>query len=249
MHVEGALQVKVTSQPRCHRQKRRDERRRVGTQRHIGRDIDGADLLGALVEFHCDGVTVGLADTSDQVHEGTPYSVGGGLSHSESVNVASISPLWFNQNMNHLVIYNKKLFGYDYIAAILHGDKKLGCKFRKHKTVPYQKLQDGDYIYLKESSGPVRGRVRVTNVQSKELIDPEETMDFLASHSDEIGIESEAQLMEIWKINANKRYLCFWTMETPEILSHPVHIQKNDRQAWVINYKPSEEVLAALLGR
>jgi hypothetical protein len=149
--------------------------------------------------------------------------------------------------MNHLVIYNKKLFGYDYIAAMLRGDKKLGCKFRKNKTVPYQKLHNGDYLYFKESSGPIRGRVRVANVHNKELTNPEETMDFLAAHSQEIGITSEAQLMEIWKLNAGKRYLCFWTMEAPETIEHPIFIQKNDRRAWVVNYEPDEEVLSAFL--
>lgn len=149
--------------------------------------------------------------------------------------------------MNHLVIYNKKLFGYDYIAAMLHGEKKLGCKFRKNKTVPFQKLRNGDYLYLKESSGPIRGRVRVTDVQNKELTDPEEIMDFLVAHSQEIGITSDEQLMEIWKLNADKRYLCSWTMEAPKSIEPSVSIQKHDRRAWITNYEPTEEVLAAFL--
>lgn len=149
--------------------------------------------------------------------------------------------------MNHLVIYNKKLFGYDYIAAMLRGDKKLGCKFRKNKTVPYKKLQNGDYLYFKESAGPIRGRVKVTNVENKELTHPEEVMEFLVANAEEIGVKSEGQLLEIWKLNANKRYLCSWTMITPETTEHPVFIQKHDRRAWVPDYRPSEEVLAAFL--
>lgn len=151
--------------------------------------------------------------------------------------------------MNHLVIYNKKLFGYDYIAAMLRGDKKLGCKFRRNRAVPYKKLQNGDYIYFKESSGPIRGRVRVTSVENRELTDPEETMAFLAAHAQEIGITSEEQLMDIWKANVGKRYLCSWIMEAPEIIEHPIYIHKNDRRAWVVNYEPTEEVCAAFLGR
>ena len=149
--------------------------------------------------------------------------------------------------MNHLVIYNKKLVGHDYITAILRGDKKLGCKFRKNKTAPYQKLHDGDYLYFKESSGPIRGRVKITNVQNKELASPEETMEFLAAHAKEIGVESEEQLLEIWKFNTNKRYLCSWLMTTPETIEHPVFIQKTDRRAWVADYQPGEEVLVAFL--
>lgn len=149
--------------------------------------------------------------------------------------------------MNHLVIYNKKLFGYDYIAAMLRGDKKIGCKFRQNKTVPYQKLQNGDYLYFKESAGPIRGRVRVADVKNQELIGSEEIMDFLARHAKGIGIESEEQLLAVWKLNANKRYLCSWTMEVPETTRHSVYIPKKDRRAWVTDYHPSEEVLAAFL--
>ena len=130
---------------------------------------------------------------------------------------------------------------------MLRGDKKLGCKFRKNKTVPYQKLQDGDYLYFKESAGPIRGRVKVTDVKNKELNSSEEIMGFLASHTRDIDIESEGQLLEIWKLNANKRYLCSWMMEAPEIIKHPVYIQKRDRRAWVTGYQPSEEVLAGFL--
>lgn len=251
VHIQLAFKAKVMAETRCDRQESRDECGRVGTQRHIGRDVNGADFLGPEVEFHTDSMAVDLLNSSDEIHEGMPLTrlVGHVQSHSGSVTVASISSLCFNQNMNHLVIYNKKLFGYDYIAAILGGDKKLGCKFRRNKTVPYQKLQDGDYIYFKESSGPIRGRVRVTNVENRELTDPEETMAFLAAHAQEIGITSEEQLMDIWKANVGKRYLCSWIMEAPETIEHPVYIHKNDRRAWVVNYEPTEEVCAAFLGR
>lgn len=149
--------------------------------------------------------------------------------------------------MNHLVIYNKKLFGRDYIASMLNGERTLGSKFRTNRTAPYQKLHNGDYVYLKESSGPIRGRVRVSNVHNKELSGPEEVMAFLANHSAEIGITSEAQLMDIWRHNAASRYVCYWTMESPETVRHPVFIHKSDRRAWVVDYQPSEEVEVAFL--
>ena len=149
--------------------------------------------------------------------------------------------------MNHLVIYNKKLFAKDYIALMLSGNKTHGSKFTAKKTVPYQKLKDGDYLYLKESSGPIRGRVRVSHVVNKELADPEEIMEFLSKHSHGIGITSENQLMDIWRQNAHKRYLCHWIMEAPETIRYPVFIQKKDRRAWIAGYEPSEEVNVAFL--
>lgn len=149
--------------------------------------------------------------------------------------------------MNHLTILNKKLFNQDYISLILHGDKTLGIRFGTKRTAPYQKLKDGDYLYLKEASGPLRGRVRVSQVVNRELMGPEEVMEFLTEHAQELGITDEPLLMSIWRQNASKRYLCYWKMEAPEIIQHPVFIQKRDRRVWVVGYEPSEEVTVGFL--
>lgn len=149
--------------------------------------------------------------------------------------------------MNHLVIYNKKLFHQDYIALILNGDKVFGFKFRKRRTTPYQKIKDGDYLYLKESSGPILGRVRISHVVNMKLTDPEDVMEFLVNHFQEIGIASEERLVDVCRQNISKQYLCHWRMEEPEIIKYPVFIQKKSRQAWVLDYEPDEEVRAAFL--
>jgi hypothetical protein len=130
---------------------------------------------------------------------------------------------------------------------MLGGAKKMGLKFSSRRTAPYQKIINGDIIYLKESSGPVRGRVRVGKVTNVEITDPEQIMQFLSEHSDAIGISNESQLMSVYLQNINRRYLCYWEMSNPEILQHPVLIRKNDRRAWVSGYEPSEEVLVGFL--
>jgi hypothetical protein len=130
---------------------------------------------------------------------------------------------------------------------MLDGTKKIGLKFSTRRTAPYQKLLNGDVIYLKESSGPVRGRVRADKVTNVEITDPEQIMQFLSRYIDEIGISSESQLMSIYFQNINRRYLCYWEMSKPEILQHPILIRKNDRRAWVYGYEPSEEVLVGFL--
>lgn len=130
---------------------------------------------------------------------------------------------------------------------MLGGAKKMGLKFSSRKTVPYQKLTNDDIIYLKESSGPVRGRIHVGQVTNIEITDSEQIMQFLSEHIDEIGISSESQLMNIYFQNANRRYLCYWEISSPEMLRHPVLIHKNDRRSWVAGYEPPEEVLVGFL--
>jgi hypothetical protein len=146
--------------------------------------------------------------------------------------------------MNHLSILNKKTFDEDYIALMLKGEKKLGIKFSARKTAPYQKLRTGDIIYLKDSSGPIRGRVRVANVHNEEFVDPSQIMEFLTIHAAELGITNDAQLKRIWQKNSSTNYLCWWHIEQPEACE-PVDIQKNDRRAWVADYDVPEHVLAS----
>lgn len=130
---------------------------------------------------------------------------------------------------------------------MLGGTKKIGLKFSSRKTAPYQKLTNDDIIYLKESSGPVRGRIYVGQVTNIEITDSEQIMQFLSEHIDEIGISSESQLMSIYFQNINRSYLCYWEISRPEILPYPVLIRKSDRRAWVSGYEPPEEVLVGFL--
>lgn len=145
--------------------------------------------------------------------------------------------------MNHLAVYNKRAFGDDYIALMLEGVKTRDSKFSYRKTAPYERLSPEDVIYLKEASGPVIGRISVGTVVNQELAGPEEVMEFLAPYYQELGIKDEDHLMRVWQSHSNKRYVCQWTMHSPEMLSEPVHIFKRDMRVWIPDYQVPEEIL------
>ena len=149
--------------------------------------------------------------------------------------------------MNHLAVYNKHSYGDDYIALMLDGKKTIDSKFTYRKTAPYKQLSIGDVIYFKESSGPIRGRVTVTEVTNQELQGPDQVMDFLAPHYIKLGIKNDAHLLKVWQMHAEKRYVCQWHMSRPEYISHPVSILKRDRRIWVADYIVPDEVRAAFL--
>lgn len=148
---------------------------------------------------------------------------------------------------NHLSIYNKNTYKQDYIATMLDGTRTLGIKFMRKKIAPYQRLRVGDIIYLKEASGPIRGRVRVSSVDHKEITDPDEIMEFLSAHIEAIGIQNDSQLMDIWRANMASRYMSWWTMEKPEIVTSPVFIHKTDRRAWIAGFAVPDAVLVEFL--
>jgi hypothetical protein len=144
--------------------------------------------------------------------------------------------------MNHLAIYNSKAYGEDYIEMMLVGRKTIDSKFSYRKTAPYLRIKPGDRIYLKESSGPIRGRVTVGKVVNQELRDPEDVMSFLAPFKKELGLQSESELMAIWRDRMNKKYVCQWTMLNPERAHSPVNIFKHDMRSWVVDYVVPEHV-------
>jgi len=145
--------------------------------------------------------------------------------------------------MNHLAIYNTKAYGEDYIEMMLSGRKTIDSKFSYRRTAPYMKIKPGDLIYLKESSGPIRGRVTVGRVVNEELRDPEHVMTFLAPFKKELGLPDESTLMVIWRDRMNKKYVCQWTMLNPERAYNPVTIIKRDMRSWIVDYNAPEHVL------
>lgn len=147
--------------------------------------------------------------------------------------------------MNHLVIYNSKLFGDDYIKLILDGVKTRDNKFSYRRTAPYERLTPGDIIYLKESSGPIRGRVKVEEVTHKVLEGPEDVMEFLAPYYPELGIKDESHLHKVWVAQRDKLYVTQWTMVDPEVANPAAYIIKHDMRGWVTGYEPPVNVLAA----
>ena len=147
--------------------------------------------------------------------------------------------------MNHLAIYNTKAYGDDYIKLMLEGIKTVDSKFMFRRTVPYKCISIGDVIYLKESSGPIRGRIRVDAVVDQALQDPQEVMEFLAPHCLQLGIKDEAHLMRVWEANVAKRYVTQWRMSCPEPIAYPVYIIKHDMRIWISDYNVPEEVMVA----
>ncbi len=137
--------------------------------------------------------------------------------------------------MNHLAVYSKKR-NEDYIDRLLNGEVTLDIKWMYNKVAPYQKLHKEDIIYIKESSGPVVGRVQVDFFDYIEVIDPEQIHDIMKTHFEEMGFEDEAQLKRYAQKKSNKRYGTLIKFKNPIRFKHSVKIQKLDRRVWIADY-------------
>lgn len=137
--------------------------------------------------------------------------------------------------MNHLAVYSRKR-NEDYIDQLLDGEVTLDIKWMYNKVAPYKKLNIGDSIFIKESSGPVVGKVQVEFFEYIEVIDPEQIHDIMKTHFDEMGFEDEAQLRRYANKKSIKRYGTLVKFKNPVRFKRPVKIQKLDRRVWISDY-------------
>jgi hypothetical protein len=145
---------------------------------------------------------------------------------------------------NHLVVY-RRVKDKDYIDWMLKGQKTLDIKFSYRRVAPYGYVTPGDYMYIKEASGPVVGRCLLSEVSYVDVSNPLQILDTLVSTYQDLGLRDEAHAERVFQKMQDKRYMTIFRLAEPEELSRPIYIEKNDRRVWVPNYQlPFELKLA-----
>ena len=147
---------------------------------------------------------------------------------------------------NHLAVYNRKIFRVDYIAMMLEGVKTVDIKLSTRRIPPWQRINFGDWLYLKESSGPVVGRCLIPNVTYYEL-EPGSTqlLEILLDIQDQVGLMDEKHAHKMFEEKMHMKYASVFTLAEPEVLEQPIHIEKSDRMTWVADYNLPMELRMA----
>jgi len=141
--------------------------------------------------------------------------------------------------MNQLAVYNTKIFSKNYIEMMLNGEKTIDIKLSTQKIAPYEKLHKNDWIYLKESGGPVVGRVQVAEVENidLEMKEPQHLFNILSKIIKEVGLKDESHAKNMYEKKKHCRYVCLFKLKNPQRIQNSVKIYKNDRRVWVPDYK------------
>lgn len=127
----------------------------------------------------------------------------------------------------HLAILNGK-----YIDKILAGKKTIESRFSKMRVGPFGKVEVGDVLFLKQSSGPLKGLARVGRVQYFGPLVPDETQRLMKQY--QAGLQLEAPFIEA---KQSSRYASLLhIVEVCPVKERPV--VKTDRRAWVtLNFR------------
>lgn len=133
----------------------------------------------------------------------------------------------------HISIFNKKIYGRDYIDLILRGKKTADAKFSNKKIPPYGKLYVGDRVYLKESGKNILGHVEVQSVVSFELKGPKHVREILQDKRTDFAITTDAEFEEIYATRKYKKYCTLFYYVNPVSYIEEIPYSSKGRSSWV----------------
>jgi hypothetical protein len=128
-----------------------------------------------------------------------------------------------------------------FLGAILDGRKTIESRFGVHRIAPFDRVQQGDLIFLKRSGGPVVGIALAGEATFYEL-DPTTLEHIRDRFAERICAEDD----EFWEARAEKRYATL--IEIDEVTSiDTLTVDKRDRRGWV-TYADGRQPCLALAG-
>jgi ASC-1-like (ASCH) protein len=123
----------------------------------------------------------------------------------------------------HLAILNEP-----YLTRIIEGQKTVESRFSVHRQPPFGRVQEGDVVLLKKTSGPVIASCVVDYVWDYEL---------QPGQLDEIRLKFARVLCaddpEFWNERAEKNYATLMRVTKVTELN-PIYCDKRDRRGWVV---------------
>ncbi|QDU71298.1 ASCH domain-containing protein [Mucisphaera calidilacus] len=131
----------------------------------------------------------------------------------------------------HLAIIRKP-----YLELILEGRKRVECRLTRHRIPPWQAIEPGDAVLLKQSSGPIRGIAMTREVFAREL-GPGDLAAIRRRFNHAIHAGPD-----FWAQRAEHRYLTLVTLCDVAPLAYPDSPARSSGRAWITL---SEEQLLA----
>lgn len=115
-----------------------------------------------------------------------------------------------------------------YLEMILSGRKTVECRLARRPIPPHGFVRPDDLIWLKQSSGPIRGVAQAGRVHSYQDLDTATLRRLRRDHGQAICAEPR-----FWQ--AHRRARCatlIWLKDVKPL--PPFRIDKTDRRAWVV---------------
>jgi ASC-1-like (ASCH) protein len=123
-----------------------------------------------------------------------------------------------------------------YLQFIIDGKKTVESRFSTRKFAPYNRVEKGDVVLLKQSSGPIVGICQVSYVWFYQL-DPESWRTIKEGFADAIC----AQDPDFWKQREAASFATLMRIQNVKPIE-PIKFTKRDRRGWVVLYESSNQL-------
>jgi hypothetical protein len=120
------------------------------------------------------------------------------------------------------------IFREPFLQWVFDGTKTVESRFSKNEVVPYNTVEEGDAVLLKEVGGPLVGICRASAAWSYRL-DPTTWKYIRSRFSDMIGLVDD----EFWEIRQGARFATLISLDNV-FRFPPTPYLKSDRRGWVI---------------
>ena len=114
--------------------------------------------------------------------------------------------------MDHVAIMKKS---WGLIPKILNGEKKIESRWFKTKHLPWNKIQEGDVIYFKNSGEPIEARATIEKVIQLSGLMSEKVEEILNSYGKEDGLSVE-DIPKFFNLFRDKKYCILIFLKNPE---------------------------------
>jgi hypothetical protein len=123
----------------------------------------------------------------------------------------------------HLAILNQP-----YLDRILEGKKTIESRFTLNRVAPYNIVQPGDVLFLKESAGNIKGIITVKDVSYFGNLLPGQAESLILLNQAALTVDDS-----FIKRKGNSRYATL--IHVGDIMTiEPLAVAKRDRRAWVV---------------
>lgn len=124
---------------------------------------------------------------------------------------------------HHIAILNKK-----YLDLILTRQKTIECRLTRIACAPFSRISVGEQVFLKQSSGPVKGKASVKEVRFYRDLTPEKIENIHLEYNNEILGDDD-----YWQSRMDCRYCTLiWLRNIVKL--DPFPVKNRTRQGWII---------------
>lgn len=128
--------------------------------------------------------------------------------------------------IQHLAIFTPP-----FLDLILDGKKTIEGRFSRVRCVPFEAIEEGDVVFMKESGGLVHGSFVVAKVETFRNLNSELLGDIERNYSK--GLCADADSL-YWKKRAGCKYATLLYVGSFQRFEKPFPFPKKDRRGWVV---------------